>query len=521
MPNKRKAAIAAGHEQTVAAARTILEEGGNAFDAVVAAMMAACVCEPVLASLGGGGFLLAKPADAKPVAYDFFAHTPQQRPSADNRDFYPILCDFGETQQEFHIGKASCAVPGALKGAFEIVETLGRMPIKRVFEPAMDYARSGVEIDPMQAEIFKLVSAIFLSTPESRTIFGSPRQQGQVLQSGDLYRNVEFADVLEAFTLEGDDLFYRGEISASIDLDAKFGGGTLRRGDLETFEVLKRSPIEQSYKNQKIFLNPPPSSGGLLISFALALLENVDLSNIPFGSRAHLEQLSDIMRLTNQAQIESQLHEVAHEDARAALFAPDLLQRYQREVLDRPKTNRGTTHISVVDEAGNAAALTISNGEGSGYIIPLTGIMLNNMLGEEDINPHGFHNWPTNSRMSSMMTPCLMLNDQGTMSAFGSGGSNRIRTALLQMILNQIDFDHSLENAIQAPRVHVEGDRLDVELGFDEAAAKEVAATFEQAKVWQQKSLFFGGVHAVSHNPGTGDFFAVGDARRNGASCII
>lgn len=155
---KSGGAVAAGHPETVAAARAVLEDGGNAFDAAMAAMAAACVTEPVLSSLGGGGFLLARPVDGTPVLYDFFVQTPLARPDADDCDFYPILCDFGTTQQEFLIGMASMATPGAVRGLFEITRDLGRMPLARVVEPALHLARDGFEMNRLQAYIFKNAS---------------------------------------------------------------------------------------------------------------------------------------------------------------------------------------------------------------------------------------------------------------------------------------------------------------------------------------------------------------------------
>ncbi len=519
--SKKTGAIASGHPETTAAARIILEEGGNAFDAVLGAMAASCVTEPVLSSMGGGGFLLAKPAHGKSGLYDFFAHTPIARPDHSNRDFFPITCDFGTVQQEFHIGMASIATPGLVKGMFEINRDLGRMPIKRIIEPAMALAREGIPMNRLQAYIFQVVGGIYMSMPASRQIFASADDPSRLIGEGERFSNPAYADALEAISIEGDDLFYRGEIARQIATDCQSNGGTLTRRDLEAYEVIRRHPLMREYKGTRLLTNPPPSSGGILIAFALALLDRVDLERTEFGSMAHLNLLAKVMDLTNQARIESGIHEVGERQAEQALFDPELLETYRKSVMGQPASHRGTTHISVIDGDGNAAALTLSNGEGAGYVVPGTGIMLNNMLGEEDINPHGFHQWPTATRMSSMMAPCVAIAPDGGIFALGSGGSNRIRTAILQVLLNVLEFGMPVEEAIISPRIHYEAGKLNVEEGFDSDLRQDFARQFEDARLWDEKNLFFGGVHCVHADSDHRNFRAAGDQRRGGSATVL
>ncbi|MGB5763221.1 MAG: gamma-glutamyltransferase, partial [Sedimenticolaceae bacterium] len=266
----------------------------------------------------------------------------------------------------------------------------------------------------------------------------------------------------------------------------------------------------------RLHLNPPPSTGGILIAFALELLRNTDPTALGFGTSEYLSRLAKVMELTNRARVESRLHELHVDTAANDLLHPALITAYRAEVLGRPMAPRGTTHISIIDEAGNAASLSLSNGEGSGYVIPGTGIMLNNVLGEEDINPHGFHKWPRDVRMSSMMTPTLVMDKDGGLTVLGSGGSNRIRTAILQVLLNRLVFAMPLEEAVNAPRLHVEDDKASIEAGYDEGAVDVLAPTFPTVDRWQQSNMFFGGVHAV-HRDGRGGFDGAGDTRRGGA----
>lgn len=180
---------------------------------------------------------------------------------------------------------------------------------------------------------------------------------------------------------------------------------------------------------------------------------------------------------------------------------------------------RGTTHISVADAAGNLASLTLSNGEGSSYVLPGRGFMLNNMLGEEDLNPGGFHSMPPGIRLASMMTPTIARLANGSQVALGSGGSNRIRSAILQVLTNMLDYDMGLKQAVEAPRLHLEGSKLNVEPGFSSAALEALEAEWPDAERWPSANLFFGGVHAVERFA-NGEFHAAGDPRRGGAVAI-
>jgi gamma-glutamyltranspeptidase/glutathione hydrolase len=147
--------------------------------------------------------------------------------------------------------------------------------------------------------------------------------------------------------------------------------------------------------------------------------------------------------------------------------------------------------------------------------------MMNNMLGEQDVNLHGFHDWHTNTRISSLMAPSILKASGGQITALGSGGSNRIRTAILQVLMNLADFMMPLDQAINAPRIHLEGTRLDVEQGFDAEVANEFACMFNNSKIWPEKNLFFGGVNAVGYDAGKKDLWAACDLRRDGCAVVL
>jgi gamma-glutamyltranspeptidase/glutathione hydrolase len=517
-----KGAIACGHPETAAAAREILDDGGNAFDAALAGLCAATVAEPVFCSLAGGGYLLAHRADGLSQVYDFFVETPHKRLPPADIDFTPVLADFGTATQEFHIGLGAIATPGAIAGLFAAHADLGSLPMSRLVEPAVRLAQDGVSLRPIDDYIFQIVGRILTARPEGRRLFTHDGRA--LLATGDRLRQPELAATLDALAREGPALFYDGELGHRLVADCREMGGQITDADLTEYGVVKRTPLERRYRDTRILTNPPPSSGGILIAFALALLEQVDLAHGGYGSAGHLGSLARVMNLTNKARIESRLHEAMAEveeaEAAARLFDPALLARYAREVTEHPCNPRGTTHISVVDAAGNIAALSISNGEGCGYILPGSGIMLNNMLGEEDLSPHGFHTWPEGCRMSSMMAPTLVFRGGGRVAALGSGGSNRIRTAILQVLVNLIDFDMATEDAVSAPRLHMENQVANLEDGIAESAAAVAATMAEQIVRWPRHNLFFGGVHTVTRDT-DGNCHGAGDPRRGGAARVV
>lgn len=532
--------VAAGHEQTAEAGRQILQLGGNAFDGAVAAMLAACVVEPTLTSLGGGGFLLAHQAEGsgessqpRNLLFDFFTQTPRCQDLSAPLNFYPIEANFGDMVQEFHIGLGSMAVPGMLAGILAVHGQLGRLPLKVVAEPAVTFAREGVTVSGFQSYCYELLSPILMATAAARAIYAPA---GQRLQAGQTLRMSEFADTLEYLAALGDDearrAFYEGEMAQKVVQACSESGGYLSLADFREYAVKVRSPLTLNYRNAQIITNPLPSAGGSLIAFCLELLDRFDLGQMAFGSVEHLTLLSQAMRWTNEARrshLDPALFDLADpiDPALAEAFtAADLIDKYAQPLqeLCAKGINRwgSTTHISVIDTEGNAASVTTSNGEGSAYVIPGTQIMMNNMLGEEDLSPHGFNQWPINQRMSSMMAPTMILKAGKPQLVLGSGGSNRIRTAILQVISNVLDFEMPLTAAVEAPRIHWENGLFHLEPGLDPGLAAALLSELDTAPLateqivhWQQSNMFFGGVHSVGITA-DGILQGAGDPRRSG-----
>jgi gamma-glutamyltranspeptidase/glutathione hydrolase len=496
-----RGAVAAGHPKTAEAAIRMYRQGGNAFDAVLAALAAACVVEPVLTSLGGGGFLLARPAGRDPVLFDFFVQTPREKRPVADCEFYPVIADFGTAQQEFHIGAGAIATPGTVRGLVGCHRQLGTLPLRDVLAPAISYAGDGVEVNALQGYIFSIVAPIYVATPAAKALYGGEALHGK----GARFHQPQLAETLSWIAEEGDRPFYEGELAQRLIRLCKEHGGHLQADDLRDFEIVPRPPLQHHYRAFRVATNPAPSSGGTLINFALGALDGQDIGGLGFGTAQHLHTLARVMDHTNMARQDGLLH-------RSERYR-ELLDAYRETVRGHPVNNRGTTHISAIDSDGNSASLTLSNGEGSGHLLPDSGIMLNNMLGEEDLNPAGFHQWPCNVRVSSMMAPTLA-EDHRHLIALGSGGSNRLRTAILQTLSNLVDFGMTPEEAVNAPRLHVERGRLDIEPGFSAAAIGRLAADYPDLCEWTDHNLFFGGTHTVCWDGN--HFTGAGDTRRGG-----
>jgi gamma-glutamyltranspeptidase / glutathione hydrolase len=511
---KNKGAIAAGSQQTADAGLEMLALGGNAFDAAVAAILASCVVESTLTSVGGGGFLLASTIDRRQILFDFFSQTPLYKKTREDLDFQAVPINFGGATQTFHIGMGSIATPSNLAGICAVHQQLGRLPFPEVIAPAIHYAKAGFTLNPFQGFCHRLLEPILTRTSEGKAIYAP---NDRLLRSGDTCYMADLGDILAEVSKKGSKAFYGSDLTHQIAKDMQ-NGGHLTIEDLVNYRVWQRQPLQIDYRGYQILTNPPPSSGGISLAFALKLLERFDFTRIEFGSKKHIEILVAVMQSTNRARQEAWDENIYRENIATSFLDKDNLDRYQ------PLNKWGSTnHISAIDGEGNAASVTTSNGEGSAYIVPNTGIMLNNMLGEADLNPLGFHQWQCGRRVSSMMSPTIVLKEGKPEIVLGSGGSNRIRTAMLQVISNLIDFRQPLQDAIQNPRLHWEDDRLDLEPS--DSIDAEIVSSLQlpeatQTKIWQEKNMFFGGVNAVRYGS-DGLLEGVGDSRRDGIGLLL
>ncbi len=508
---RTRGVVAAGHKETAQAAADILAAGGNAYDAVIASFWSACVAEPVLTSVGGGGFLLAQPASGPPKLFDFFVQTPKQKAPLDQLDFYEISADFGRVTQDFHVGMGSVATPGVVRGIFDLHRDLATMPMSELVQPACSLARNGICINDFQAYLFKIIQPIYLATQRARDTYESKSNPGFVIQKGEILSNPRFADFLDVLAREGDRFFYEGEAAQIIVQMTQAHGGHLKAEDLKDYRSAIRTPLSVAMPNATLLTNPMPSSGGTLISFGLTCAQSL-LVDTNADSASQLQTLVEIMDATEHARLAQTTTGLER------LMDKDLLHAYRQRISQRTASFRGTTQVSVADAFGNLASMTTSNGEGCGHLVPQCGFMLNNMLGEEDLNPKGFHLWQNDQRMTSMMAPTI-IRSQGTSFVLGSGGSNRIRTAILQVLIHLLINKQPLAESVAHPRLHFERGKLDIEPGFDAQVIETLTARYPKNHVWDTLNLFFGGVHTVSARGKR--FEGCGDARRGGIAIEV
>lgn len=510
-----KAIIAAGHDVTAAAAAEVIAAGGNAFDGACAALAAAAVAEPVLASLGGGGFVMGRPAGSEPFLLDFFVQTPQRPASGPGLDFYPVVADFGDTTQTFHIGWGSIATPGAIAGLCALQQCHARLPLADLLAPAARAARAGVVVTAFQHRLARIVEPILRADPDYFAAFAAPHDPQRLAEPGERVQQPLLAEALAAIADAGASVLYRGPWADGLASQSHARGGLLSAADLAGYQVAWRQPLARSFRGARLFLNPSPSFGGVLIALAAELLQQGSASHLA-GSLAHYQRLALAMALTQEARAEV--------GARLPEGLPaELVAAYHDRMREQLQVRRGTTQISIADRDGNLASLTLSNGEGSGALLPGTGIMLNNMLGEADLNPGGITGFVGDRRMSSMMCPTLVRVDAGNGPAgvapgwtvTGSAGSNRIRSAILQVLSNLIELRMPLADAVEAPRLHLEDGLLSVEPPIDGPVLDQLRRDWPAVHPWSQRSVFFGGAHSVAIRD-DGRLDGAGDSRRGG-----
>jgi gamma-glutamyltranspeptidase/glutathione hydrolase len=287
--------------------------------------------------------------------------------------------------------------------------------------------------------------------------------------------------------------FYHDSVEHTLDGKES----TLSLDDMTSYSVAEHEPVSISYRGHDISLASPPSAGGLLVAHALKFLEAHDIGKLNHNSAKHIRILVEAIR-------------DADSERTSAFFSSLLYQKgFWKKFLDRLG---GTTHVSIIDSEGNAAAITTSNGQGSGIMAGNTGIMLNNFAAEPDLMQYKDLYTP-GGRITSMMTPTIIGSGGKLEAVLGTGGSNRIKSAIMQTVSNLIDFKMTPQQATDAPRAHYEFDVLQLEQGISKSVIRELQKEF-RTNAWSEKNLYFGGVHIAA--PG----IAGGDKRRGGAVLI-
>jgi gamma-glutamyltranspeptidase / glutathione hydrolase len=450
----------------------VLEEGGGAIDAAVAVAFALAVVHPTAGNIGGGGFLLYRPAQGEPIAYDF-------RETAPSRAHPEMFLVGGRYDEErHHHGHLSVGVPGTVAGLRMAWEEHGRLPWGRLVEPAIALARDGFAVtcglersvvgvlDDMKGRGYQAAVAQF-------------SQGGRPYRMGDTLRQPDLARTLGRIAELGTAGFYEGETARLIEAEMKAGGGLITRDDLAAYRPKRRAPVRGSYRGYEVLSMPPPSSGGTALVQMLNVLEGFDLKTSGWGSAAAIHLVAETMRrafadralhlgdpdfdpempvelLTSETYAAEQRATI--DPARASHSAPDRFTW--------PPLSPETTHFSIVDRARNACALTytLEQGYGSRIVVPGAGFLLNNEMGDFNAAPgltdtEGRIGTVPNlaspgKRMLSSMTPTILARDGQLFMVIGSPGGRTIINTVLLTILNVVDFGMNIQEAIDAPRFH-------------------------------------------------------------------
>ena len=350
--------IATGSKEASHAALDILKLGGNAFDASISAVITSMTSEVNLTSMAGGGAMLAYEKGNNPILYDFFVDAP---PIRENKsfEFYKTKIDFGGTEQLFHIGKGSVAIPGNIKGLLHAHSKLGVLPLKEVLSPAKDIARNGVVLSKSQSYITSLLEKILATSDGTKKLF---YKNGKLISEGDTFLNPDFADFLDWIIEEGDRPFYEGEIGRKL-VSYLGDDGLIKMEDLNSYKVFEREPLRHAIKDKFFFTNPSPSVGGTLIVFFLELLKRIN-KDYQFDNNL----LIQLMIATTNARYRF-YRDPNSKDQLNQLLTEDILDYYSNAVSRNSIVNMNdfldnglgsTTHVSIIDRMGNASSITTS-----------------------------------------------------------------------------------------------------------------------------------------------------------------
>lgn len=449
----------------------VMKAGGNAIDAAVATAFALAVTHPAAGNIGGGGFLVYRPAQGEPVAFDFR----EKAPAAAHPKMW--LDENGQYDYvKHHESHLAVGVPGTVAGLHLAWKEHGSLPWERLVEPAIRLARDGFLMTDGLAESLKEELERMRPYPASIAQFS---KNGTPYAIGDSFKQPDLAQSLIRISEKGPAGFYEGETAELIEKEMKAHGGILTREDLKAYQAQKRIPVRGTYRGYEIVSMPPPSSGGIALVEMLNILEGYDLASEGFGSARTIHRMAESMR---RAYSDRAQH-LGDPDFNSAipierLTSKDYASELRRSIrLDRasksapesfswPTESDETTHVSVVDGARNAVSLTytLEYSYGSGIVVPGAGFLLNNEMGDFNAGPgltdeRGLIGTPPNlaqpgKRMLSSMTPTIVARNGELFMVTGSPGGRTIINTVLQTILNVVDHEMNAQEAVDAGRLH-------------------------------------------------------------------
>jgi gamma-glutamyltranspeptidase / glutathione hydrolase len=448
----------------------VLWAGGNAVDAAVATAFTLAVTHPAAGNIGGGGFLLYRPAQGELAAYDFR----ETAPAGSSPTMFLTAGTYDK--KKHHESHLSVGVPGTVAGLHMAWRDHGKLPWRRLLAPAIAMAREGIVVTPGLSRSLRRVLPEMKPYPASVAQF---TRKGVPYEAGDLLQQTDLADALERIADRGPAGFYEGKTAELIEAEMKAHGGLITRADLKAYRAVKRVPLHGTYRGYDVLVMPPISSGGTALLEMLNVLEGYDLAARGFGSADTVHLMAEAMRRAFADRARYLGDPDFNPEMPIARLISKEYAREQRATINEkhatPSTPAGldfraesheTTHLSVIDADRNAVSLTytLEDSYGAKIVVPGGGFLLNNEMGDFNAGPglttaEGLIGTDPNlaapgKRMLSSMTPTILSRDGKVFLAIGSPGGRTIINTVLEVIVAVVDFGMNVQEAIDAPRFH-------------------------------------------------------------------
>ncbi len=520
--------VSSAHPLASQAGVEMLKRGGNAVDAAVAAAFAIGVAEPFTSGIGGGGFMLVRmvtpPAGAGETVFIDYREVAPLRATP---DMYQVV-DGRVVGRANETGHKAVAVPGSVAGLAKALEMYGTMSLSDVIEPAARLAESGITVGPFLRDAMVRNLDRLRMFPKTARIY---LKDGEPYDVGDTLVNPDYARTLRLIGEKGTGVFYEGEVARALVRDMQVHGGLIGFDDLSAYKPSLRKPVRGTYRGYEIISSPPPSSGGTHVIEILNMLEAFDVRGMGHGSAANLHLLAEAFKMAfadrdafmgDPAFVDIPLAGLlskAYATDRATSIDP---ARASKQGAGRPAAYEGdsTTHLSVMDSAGNTVALTqtVESFFGCASVLAGYGFILNNQMQDLDPVPGHPNSVAPGKKPLSSMSPTVVLRDGRPFLTVGSPGSKRIITAVVQVLSNIIDHGMGIQEAIDAPRIHTDGAELHIEGRFDAAVQDQLRRMGHTLVVRGPVDYYFGGAHGILRDPESGELRGGADPRREGAA---
>jgi len=517
------AMVASAHPIASSVGIEILKQGGNAVDAAIAMAFALSIAEPNASGIGGGGFMVIKMANQyEAVMIDYREMAPAK---ATPEFYYKSNSSFTDlTQQD---KATSIGIPGLALCAELAMEKYGSMTLEQLLAPAIKLCREGIVVSEKLNGMINDNYEKILKYPATSAIY---LFESLPLEPGTILKNEDLANTFEKIANHGAKIFYEGEIAEAIVNEIKNQGGIFELSDLKSYQAKQRNPVIGNYRGYQIISSAPPSGGGTHLIELLNIMEGFDIKAMGHNSAQFIHILTEAMKMVyadksaNAADpdfydvpVDSFISKEYAKKQQSLINREQAMFNYSPPQLTIPESNN-TSHLSVVDEKGNIAALTqsINSFFGSGIVVSGTGILLNNHLSDFDNESNRPNSIGPHKRPTSSIAPTILLKDGKPFMTVGTPGGTRIISALAQIIMNVIDFHKSMDDAIEAPRVHCLNKVLHVEDRIPEEVIEKLKVMGHAIKIHPAFDNYFGGAQGILIDPKTGTLYGGADSRRDG-----